>query len=196
MLNCWCITWPVGFKRLNYIWRFSSYRAVNILRLGYYNQSVNVVYKNNRYWLWGPYTHSVEKRRIFLKKSLVVCNVTNRLQRTCRWISCFEELKMTSLNSTACWVIKWPHSIDTKTSTQLVTDAGLSLKVISHILSPCTLALQTVTMRNAPYCAPEVGGLTTRYQCGLGLLYNINKMGLAALCNACYRPLDLILYQC
>jgi hypothetical protein len=33
---------------LNYIQRFSPYRAVNTLRLGYKNQSVNAVQGNNR----------------------------------------------------------------------------------------------------------------------------------------------------
>jgi hypothetical protein len=33
---------------LNYIQKFTSYRAVNTLRLGYKNQSVNAVQGNNR----------------------------------------------------------------------------------------------------------------------------------------------------
>jgi hypothetical protein len=46
-----------------------TYRAVNTLRLGYKNQSVNAVQWNNRCWFWDPYkTHKytvLEERIIF-----------------------------------------------------------------------------------------------------------------------------------
>jgi len=52
MLNWWCITWPVGFRRLitiysrsaeHFIWSSSPYRAVNTFHLFYKNQSVYAV---------------------------------------------------------------------------------------------------------------------------------------------------------
>jgi len=42
---------------LNYIWRLSSYHAVNTLRLGYKNQSVSAVYGNSRCLFWEALNH-------------------------------------------------------------------------------------------------------------------------------------------
>jgi hypothetical protein len=49
--------------QLNYVLRFSPHRAVNTLRLGYKNQSVNTVYWNNR-CLFSD-THKIHKNKLW-----------------------------------------------------------------------------------------------------------------------------------
>jgi hypothetical protein len=49
---------------LNYIYRFSPYRAVNTLHLSYTNQAVNVVQWNNRCLFWESHkTHKYSPYR-------------------------------------------------------------------------------------------------------------------------------------
>ena len=65
---------------LNYIRILSPYLAVNTLRLGYKNQSVNVVYGNNRCLLCDPHkTHTLRGQNVELLNKLVVHIVTTEL---------------------------------------------------------------------------------------------------------------------
>jgi hypothetical protein len=79
--------WTIHSQHLHK--RFIPYRAVNTLRLGYKNQSLNAVYGNIWYLFWDPFKTQEcnvwAERRIFLFLNLVVYKVTIWLWMRSEW---------------------------------------------------------------------------------------------------------------